>query len=297
MNWVWFNCRHTSLGISFQWKVRLKVCFKERRWADAHAPLRHKEAEGTLRWWGIYINSLNKSHLNNPSIKSFSKEEFGFLRPVRRSDQHRTQLSAFSSAPWFRQVNHALGRQPANLIIELLIYSILIFQNPRQIKIWQTLAARASDAQRIVNGAKVIQLPLGNFSNMHIKMCLNHNEYEIHVLENTIPFTTLIPHKSIFYKVCNFYSGPPPQWVKTPSPSSWQASMWNRVVSLGGKNKEKENNASGKADSLPWDISCPSSEPTVSPASWRQPCVPRGVAGYSAVTIQNKKKVFWRKAF
>lgn len=210
MNQVWFNCRHTSLGISFQWEVRLKVDFKEWGWADAHVPLRHQEAEGTLRWWGIYINSLNKSRLNNPSIKSFSKEEFGFLRPGR-SDQHRMQLSTFSSALWFRQVNHALGCQPTNLIIELLIYSILIFQNPRQIKIWQTLAARASDAQRIVNGAKVIQLPLGNFSNMHIKTCLNHDKYEINVHKSTIPFTTHIPHKCIVYKVCNSYTGPPAQ--------------------------------------------------------------------------------------
>lgn len=113
MNWAWFNCRHAFLDISFQWKVMLKVYFKEWGWAEIHAPLRHEEAQGMLifmlTWWGIYINSLNKSHLNNLIAERFYWGEFGFLRPGRRSDQYRTQLSTFSSASWFRQFNHALG--------------------------------------------------------------------------------------------------------------------------------------------------------------------------------------------
>lgn len=49
-----------------------------------------------------------------------------------------------------------------------------------------------------------------------------------------------------------------------------------------------KNNAVGKADFLPWEISCPCSESTVSPASGGQADVAQGVLGYSLVIVKEK---------
>lgn len=107
MNWVcMYECRYVVLGTFFQWKVLLKMYSKEGGWAEIHVLLwdtrRHKALIFVLRLQVIYINSLNKSHLNNFIAGRFYWGGFGFLMPGR-SDQCRIQLSTSA-------LLHGLGR-------------------------------------------------------------------------------------------------------------------------------------------------------------------------------------------